>query len=314
MIRNRPDQGNQAFSPGPSIVAIGNFDGVHRGHRALVDRCKALARPGDLTAVVTFEPLPQAFFRPDNAPARLSTVYQKLDELRSAGVDITWLMRFDADLAQLSPRAFAEQVLAHKMQARAVAVGEDFRFGRRKDGDVSLLGQLGLELGFDVSVVPAVRCAGERISSSGIRARLADGDLEAAAEFLGRPFRMEGHVCRGAGLGRKLGYPTANLAIRAEPSPVGGVLAAFSRVAGGPWLPAVTNLGRRPVVDGKETLLEVHLFDFDEDLYGKRLEVQFVAKLRDELNFDTLDELVDQMKRDERKAREVLVAAGTPTE
>lgn len=313
VIRDRPDRGAQAFSPAPSIVAIGNFDGVHTGHRALVDRCKSLARRGELTAVVTFEPLPLAFFHPVGAPARLTTVWQKLNQLQSAGIDITWLMRFNKALAELSARTFAEQVLADKMQARAVVVGEDFRFGRGKAGDVNLLNQLGRELGFDVAVVPDVIIAGERVSSSGIRARLAQGDFEGAARLLGRPFSMEGHVCRGAGLGRKLGYPTANLAIRAAPSPLGGVLAAFSRVAGGPWLPTVTNLGSRPVVDGKETLLEVHFFDFDEDLYGKRLEVQFVAKLRDELNFDTLDELVEQMKRDEHQARELLAAAGTPS-
>jgi riboflavin kinase/FMN adenylyltransferase len=312
VIRNRPEWGDQAFVPGRSVVAIGNFDGVHLGHHALIDRCQSLASPGDSVAVVTFEPLPLAFFRPEQAPARLSTVYQKLDLLSSAGVDTAWLMRFDGGLAGLSARAFVEQVLVEKMKARVVVVGEDFRFGRGKDGDVVLLKALGRELGFEVELEPTVLCNGERISSSGIRTRLAGGDFDSTAEFLGRPFRMEGHVCRGAGLGRKLGYPTANLAIRAEPSPIGGVLAAFTRVAGGPWLPAVTNLGRRPVVGGKEPLLEVHLFDFDEDLYGQRLEVQFVAKLRDELNFDTLDELVEQMKRDEHKARELLALAGTP--
>jgi len=312
VIRNRPEWGNQAFSPGHSAVAIGNFDGVHLGHRALIDRCQSLARPGDSVAVVTFEPLPLAFFRPESAPSRLSTVYQKLDLLRSAGVDITWLMRFDGGLAELTARAFVEQVLVNKMQARAVVVGEDFRFGRGKAGDVVLLEKLGRELGFEIEIVAAVLCDGEKVSSSGIRAKLAQGDFGSAADFLGRPFRMEGHVCRGAGLGRKLGYPTANLAVRAEPSPLGGVLAAYSRVVDGPWLPAVTNLGRRPAVGGKVPLLEVHFFDFDEDLYGQRLEVQFVAKLRDELNFDTLDELVEQMKRDEHEARELLALAGPP--
>ncbi len=312
VIRNRPDWGDQPFSPVNSAVAIGNFDGVHLGHRALIERCQSVVKPGELAAVVTFEPLPLAFFRPENAPARLSTVYQKLELLRSAGVDLAWQMRFDGKLAGLSARAFVEKVLVNKMQARAVVVGEDFRFGRGKDGDVRLLAELGEAFGFSTQIVPAVMCKDERISSSGVRSKLAAGDFESAADFLGRPFRMEGHVCRGAGLGRKLGYPTANLAIRAEPSPLGGVLAAFSRVSGGPWLPAVTNLGRRPAVGGKEPVLEVHFFDFDEDLYGQRLEVQFVAKLRNELNFDTLDELVDQMKRDEQEARELLARAERP--
>jgi riboflavin kinase/FMN adenylyltransferase len=221
-------------------------------------------------------------------------------------------MRFDGKLASLSAREFVKQVLVDKMRVRAVVVGEDFRFGRGKDGDVCLLAELGGEFGFCTEIVPAVMCKGERISSSGVRSKLVAGNFESAAEFLGRPFSMEGHVCRGAGLGKKLGYPTANLAIRARPSPLGGVLAAFSRASNGPWLPSVTNLGQRPAVGGKEPLLEVHFFDFDEDLYGQRLEVQFVAKLRDELNFDTLDELVDQMKRDESEARKLLARAASP--
>jgi len=278
----------------------------------LIERSRKLAGPGDSVAVITFEPLPQAFFRPEQAPARLSTVYQKLDLLRSAGVDMTWLMRFGREFAKLSAREFTEQVLVRKLRASYVVIGEDFRFGRGQEGDMAMLQDSGRELGFEVSTVPAVLFGGERISSSGIRTRLAAGNLASAADWLGRPFRMEGHVTRGAGLGRKLGYPTANLGIRAQPSPLGGVLAAFSRVAGGPWLPSVTNLGRRPAVGGKEPLLEVHFFDFDEDLYGQRLEVQFVAKLRDELNFEILDDLVEQMKRDEREARLLLAGAETP--
>ena len=293
-------------------MAIGNFDGIHLGHQALVRRCRQLAGDAHAVAVVTFEPLPQAFFRPEHAPARLSTVYQKLDLLRSHGVDMTWLMRFGHGLAAMPADDFAKKVLAGKLRAKAVVVGDDFRFGRNQEGDVERLRTLGRELGFAVETVPAVLFDGERISSSGIRAKLATGDFAAAADRLGRPFRMEGHVIRGAGLGRTLGFPTANLAIRAEPSALGGVLAAFSRAAGGPWLPAVTNLGRRPAVGGKEPLLEVHFFDFDQDLYGQRLEVQFVAKLRDELNFGSLDDLVAQMKRDEQEARQRLAESGTP--
>jgi riboflavin kinase/FMN adenylyltransferase len=312
VIRNRPEWSDHPFSPVNSVVAIGNFDGVHLGHRALIERCQLLARPGEVKAVLTFEPLPLAFFRPQSAPARISTVYQKLSLLKSAGVDLAWQMRFDQKLANLGARTFVEKVLVEKLQARVVVVGEDFRFGKGKDGDVNLLEELGEQWGFSVAIVAAVMCGGERISSSGVRAKLAAGDFASAADFLGRPFTMEGHVSRGAGLGRKLGYPTANLAIRAEPSPLGGVLAAFARVRGGPWLPAVTNLGRRPAVGGKEPLLEVHFFDFDEDLYGQRLEVQFVAKLRDELDFDTLDELVEHMKKDEHEARRLLATANRP--
>ena len=310
--RNRPEWTEGAFDPGPSVVAIGNFDGVHLGHRALIEVSRELAGVDGAVAVVTFEPLPQTLFRPEQAPARLSTVYQKLDLLRSAGVDMTWLMRFDRQLAALTARQFVEQVLVRKLNASHVVVGKDFRFGRGREGDVVSLTELGAELGYEVKTVPAVLCDNERISSSGIRSKLAAGDFASAADWLGRPFRMEGYVTRGAALGTALGYPTANLRIRAEPSPLGGVFAAFSRARGGRWLPAVTNLGRRPAVGGKEQLLEVHFFDFDKDLYGQRLEVQFVAKLRDELNFESLDDLVGQMKRDEQSARLILAAADSP--
>ena len=294
------------------MVAIGNFDGVHLGHRALIEKSRQLAGPSGTVAVVTFEPQPMAFFRPEQAPSRLSTVYRKLDLLRETGVDLAWLMRFDNTLAETSATDFAEQVLRRRMNAQTIVIGEDFRFGRGQEGDVAALRKLGRKLGFEVVTVPAVLSGGLRISSSRVRAKLADGDFSGAADLLGRPFRMEGHVIRGAALGRTLGYPTANLAIRAEPSPLGGVLAAFSSISGGPWLPAVCNLGRRPAVGGKEPLLEVHFFDFDQDIYGQRLEVQFVAKLRDELNFRSLDDLVVQMKRDEQAARQCLKAAMPP--
>jgi riboflavin kinase/FMN adenylyltransferase len=320
VIRNRPanepfDSPNRnagVYAPAGSVVAIGNFDGVHRGHLAVIDRCRQLCGPDQAVAMVTFEPLPQAFFRPDQAPARLTTVRQKLGLLSAAGVDITWLMRFDGRLASLTAREFIQRVLIRRLAAQQVVVGADFRFGKGREGDVALLAGVGDQRGFGVHIEPAFTYAGERISSSGIRRHLAASEFDRAAELLGRPFRMEGHVVRGAGLGRTLGYPTANLRIRARPSPLGGVLAAFARIGGGPWLPAVTNLGRRPAVGGGEPLLEVHFFDLDQDLYGKRLEVQFVAKLRDELNFANIEELVAQMNRDSEAARACLAAAPRP--
>jgi riboflavin kinase/FMN adenylyltransferase len=320
VIRDRPAEAPRdgsaqvqgAYASRGAAVAIGNFDGVHRGHVAVIDRCRQLANAGEAIAMVTFEPLPQAFFRPAQAPARLTTVYQKLRLLRAAGVDLTWLTRFDGQFAGLTAREFVERVLVTGLAARQIVVGADFRFGRGREGDVTSLAELGDEFGFGVHIEPAVLCDGERISSSGIRRHLAAGEFDIAARLLGRPFRMGGHVIRGAGLGRKLGYPTANLRIRARPSPLGGVLAAFARVTDGPWMPAVTNLGRRPAVGGGEPLLEVHFFDLDEDLYGQRLEVQFVAKLRDEQDFENIEALVAQMKRDEGAARVCLAQANTP--
>ncbi len=285
---------------------------MHRGHMSLIECCQEMASSNDVLAMVTFEPLPQAFFRPGHEPARLSTVHQKLSSFQAAGVDLVWMMRFGKELAGQSAREFARQVLHAGLAAKCVVIGEDFRFGRGREGNVSMLKQFGAEMGFDVETVAAVECSGQRISSSGIRQHLAAGNFRSAAECLGRPFRMEGCVVRGANLGKKLGYPTANLRIRARPSPLQGVFAVFARCAGDRWRAGVSNLGWRPAVGGKEPLLEVHFFDFDKDLYGQRLEVQFVAKLRNELNFEHIDDLVVQMTSDEAQARACLARIAMP--
>jgi riboflavin kinase / FMN adenylyltransferase len=313
VLRNRPGQSRNSKWLS-SVVTIGNLDGVHLGHRALLARCKKLAGKNEAVSVVTFEPLPQAVFKPEAAPARLTTVYQKLEQLRAAGADCTWMLRFDAALAALPPGEFVTRVLVAGLGARCVVVGEDFRFGHRREGDVARLKTLGEELGFEVDTLPAVYLGAERISSSAIRSALAEGNLELAARMLGRPFRMEGHVVVGQQLGRKLGYPTANLRVRARPAAVQGVFAVYVRVPVYPgglhghhnWLPGVCSLGWRPTVGGLDPLLEVHLFDFKRDLYGQRLEVEFVAKLRDEAHFESIDTMVAQMRRDEAEARLIL--------
>lgn len=313
VFRNSPGDVEPAAKSGrSSVVAIGNFDGVHLGHLALIDRCKERAGTDHSVVVITFEPLPQAFFRPEHAPARLTTVHQKLSCLKNAGVDQVWLMRFGRELASLTAQEFVEQALVSAMGARCIVIGEDFRFGRGRKGNAGSLREMGAEKGFTVETVAAVECQGERISSSTIRGKLAQGDFGTVARCLGRPFTMEGYVVQGAKLGRSLGYPTANMKVRARPCPLQGVFAVFARAVGGCWLPAVSNLGYRPAVGGREPLLEVHFFDFEKDLYGQRLEVQFVAKLRDELDFESMDELVDQMKRDEAEARTRLAQAKKP--
>jgi riboflavin kinase/FMN adenylyltransferase len=315
VIRNRPGKSFAGSSASrPSVVAVGNFDGLHRGHQALIERCREKAEPGDAIAVVTFEPLPQAFFSPEQQLPRLSTVYQKLRSFQSAGVDIAWLMRFGKELAAMPAQDFTRQVLHENLRAKCIVIGEDFRFGRSREGTVALLKELGAEMDFSVETVAAVKCRGERISSSTIRHLLATGQFQLAAEYLGRPFRMEGHVVRGAKLGRKLGYPTANLRIRAHPSPLHGVFAVLARCEGDRWRGGVSNLGWRPAVGGKEPLLEVQFFDFDKVLYGQRLEVQFVAKLRDELDFKHIDDLVIQIKDDEANARACLAQMAMPEE
>jgi riboflavin kinase/FMN adenylyltransferase len=313
VARNRPGRtGFRSHGIGPSVVTIGNFDGLHRGHHALIGRCRDLRGAGEPVVVVTFEPLPHAFFRPEQAPARLTTVRQKLALLEDAGTDLVWLMRFDKSLSSLSADEFVRQVLINDLGVRAVVVGEDFRFGRGRQGDIAALKGFGSDLGFSVETVDDVMSDGQRVSSSVIRKALSVGDFELAQTLLGRPFAMEGRVIRGKMLGRDFGYPTANLRIRARPCPLGGIFAVYARIAGGPWMAGVSNLGVRPAVGGGEPLLEVHFFDFSKDIYGQRLEVRFVAKLRDELHFDSLDDLVAQMRRDEQQARQILDQAPVP--
>jgi len=299
-----------------SVVTIGNFDGLHLGHQELLSNCHALADDTAKVAVVTFEPLPGAVFSPENPPARLTTVYQKLDRLQTEGVDLVWLIRFDRAFSRLPAREFVHQVLVEGLRARHVVVGADFHFGHRREGDVPLLRQLGKEHGFGVTIVPAVYLGDERVSSSLIRGALAAGDLTRAATMLGRPFRMEGRVVRGEQLGRKLGYATANLRVRARPAPLHGIFAVYARAGKRqhrePWRAAVSSIGWRPAVGGKEPLLEVHFFDFEGDLYGQRLEVEFVAKLRDEVHFERIEDMVAQMRRDEAAARDALAQTERP--
>jgi riboflavin kinase/FMN adenylyltransferase len=289
------------------VVTVGNFDGVHLGHQTLISRCHELAQPGQDVAVICFDPLPQAFFRPTHAPGRLSTTTQKIQLFEQSGIDLVWMMRFNQELAEMSPENFARKVLSTGVSATHVVVGEDFRFGHARQGDLDMLQQFGGNLGFQVEAVADVEIDGERVSSTVIRKALASGDLVKAKKFLGRPFTMSGEVIEGQGLGRGLGFPTANMKLEAEPSPVAGVFAVKARLEeGSEWLNAVASLGNRPAVGGKEFLVEVHLFDFSADLYGQRMEVEFVAKIRDEENFDSMDALVEQMKLDAAQARKIL--------
>lgn len=289
-----------------SVVTIGNFDGLHLGHQSLIQRCKSLAGGQRPIAVVTFEPLPQAWFRPDAAPARLMQVRQKLDYLAKEGVDLVWLMRFNQALADMTAGAFVQSVLVETLAANDVVVGEDFHYGKGRQGDIESLSHSGERLGFGVNAVSMLDVDGYRASSSHIRACLAAGDLEQAKHLLGRPFCMVGRVIRGRQLGRQLGYPTANIRLTASPSPLKGVFAIRARRGESGWHDGVANLGTRPAVGGEGFLLEAHLFDFEGDLYGQRLEVEFVEKLRDEAHFKDIDDLVVQMREDERQARHCL--------
>ncbi len=312
-----------SLAPGGSVLAVGAFDGLHRGHAALLARVRERAQVLGLSPlVVSFEPLPRAFFAREPLP-RLSSVRDKLEGLCEAGMERALLLRFNAALAAMSAEDFVRDVLVQRARAREVWVGADFRFGHARRGDVALLERLGGESGFVTRVFDTQHDAGERVSSSAIRAALAAGAFADAARLLGRPFTIDGRVVRGRQLGRTLGYPTANIRLGRRISPVAGIFAvrvqglgrqplpggrSGASCARDTWasLPGVASLGLRPTVGGREPLLEAHLFDFEGDLYGRRLAVEFVAKLRDEEKFASLDALTAQMHRDAAAARTIL--------
>jgi riboflavin kinase/FMN adenylyltransferase len=305
MIRFRDTLG-PCLTPGGSVVTIGAFDGVHRGHRALLSHVRSRADALGLPAVaLTFEPVPRQFFAGKQSFARLSSPGEKCRRIGEF-VDGIGLLHFDAALAATSAEAFIERVLVGRLAVRELWVGPGFRFGHARKGDLALLREFGARHGFSAKEAPRIDDAGERISSSRIRELLAAGRFDEAAALLGRRFTMGGHVVHGLQLGRKLGYPTANLRVPWGAPPVTGICAVRVTGAGLEAWPSVASLGTRPTVGGVEPLLEAHLFDFDGDLYGQKLEVDFVAKLRDEARFPNLDAMVEQIHRDAAEARAIL--------
>lgn len=297
------------------VLTIGNFDGVHRGHQAVLAQLKALARAQQLPAtVVSFEPTPREFFCPAEAPVRLAGLREKAVDLAAAGADRLLCLRFNRAFAQWPPQRFVEALLVDGLGARAVMVGEDFRYGHERAGDAASLAAAGRKHGFEVAPLPIVKVGGERISSTRVRAALAAGDTDLATALLGRPYRVCGRVVPGARLGRSLDVPTANLRIGARPAPRFGVYAVQVRVAGegGAVHQGAANLGVRPAVGGGECLLEVHLLDFDGDLYGRRLEVWFRDYLRPEASFDSNAALRAQMLADIQRTRILLARHPSP--
>jgi riboflavin kinase/FMN adenylyltransferase len=290
-------------------VAIGNFDGIHLGHQALVRAARELARPGQPVAVVTFEPHPREAFDPQGAPRRLMRVTDKAIALERLQVDELIVLNFNAALRQMSPEQFALDVLRGGLGVEHVVVGEGFRYGAGRAGDIDVLRDSGERCGFSVTEVPAVKQLGARVSSTAVRAAVAAGDMPGAEALLGRPFSLAGRVGHGQRLGRELGFPTANLRLHPRSVAESGIYAVLVRgIPGAPSAPAVASLGTRPTVGGIEPLLEVHVFDFGGNLYGRRLDVEFIARLRDEERFDSLPALVAQMHADARRAREILAA------
>lgn len=287
-----------------AAVAVGNFDGVHLGHQALVSAAVARAREaGGAAVVLTFDPHPALVLRPQAAPRALTTLVQKEELVATLGASRLVALEFDARLAAQPPEAFAREVLAGALGAHHVVVGESFRFGHARAGDARVLEELGRGLGFDVRVVPSVLRAGRPVSSSRVREALRAGDVAEAAELLGRPYALDGAVVRGDGRGRELGIPTANLAADEQLLPARGVYAGHCRLPGGEWRLSVVNVGERPTFSGAETVVEAHLVGFEGDLYGEHLRLALSVRLRDEQRFASAAALVERIRADVAEAR-----------
>ena len=293
----------------PCALTIGNFDGVHRGHQALLAHVRsASASLGLEAAVMTFEPHPREYFAQrsgdlSKAPARIANLRDKLGDLAKAGIDRVIVEHFNEHFAAVAPDDFIERVLVEGLHVKWLMVGDDFRFGARRAGDIQMLQDAGRRFGFHVETLPAVMHGAQRISSSAVRAALAEGDFARTSELLGHPYTMSGHVIHGQKLGRTLGFPTLNLRVVHRPALSGIFVVQVHGLADRP-LPAVASLGVRPTVeDAGRMLLEVHLFDFAQSCYGKLVRVEFLAKLRDEEKYGDLATLTAAIDRDAAQAR-----------
>jgi riboflavin kinase/FMN adenylyltransferase len=296
-----------------AVVAIGNFDGIHRGHQAIIGEAARLARAQDAPlAVLTFEPHPRSFFRPELAPFRLTPFRLKTRLIEALGVDVLVVLTFDEALSRLTADEFAADVLAKGLGIRHAVVGDNFAFGHKRGGTVATLEALGERHDFAVSCLSRVRGPGGEIySSTRVRDYLQAGNPTRAALLLGRYWEIEGRVNPGDRRGRTLGMPTANLSLEGYLEPARGVYAVragLDRGAAIRWHDGVANLGVRPMFDGKTSLLEAHLFDFAQDIYGQHLRVALVELLRPEMTFESIDALVAQMADDARRARVILAA------
>ncbi|MCU0260833.1 MAG: bifunctional riboflavin kinase/FAD synthetase [Ilumatobacteraceae bacterium] len=297
-----------------AVITIGAYDGVHRGHRVVIDQVRRLASDlGARSAVVTFDRHPASVVRPESAPQLLTDAEQRLELLAATGVDATVVVAFDSERAKESPAAFVERVLVDVLSTRLIVVGEDFHFGHQRAGNVELLHELGQRFDFEVVPVSLVARADgvdEPVSSTAIRRALAGGDVGLATEMLGRPFEARGTVVQGDQRGRLLGFPTANVEVPNQIClPADGVYAGWYERPDGEVLPCAINLGRRPTFyeHADHSLLEAHLIDFDGDLYGERAAVRFVSFLRSERKFDGIDALATQLKHDVEHARAALM-------
>ncbi len=294
---------------GGCVVTIGAYDGLHLGHTQLLDRVIKAARAASQPAVVmSFEPTPREFFSAARPPARLMRFREKFEALAEYGIDIFYCPRFDPTMRSIRADAFIRQILVHGLNARHIVVGDDFRFASRREGTIEHLVQASRVLEYGIEQVPSITVDGVRVSSTVIRELLAAGEVQRAAAFLGRPYRMSGKVVEGRKVGRSLGYATANVDIRRRQSAVHGIYAVRVNGLGPTAIDGVASVGTRPTFDLCKPLLEVHLFDFDAEIYGEYIHVDFLAHLRPEEKFASVDELVAQMAVDAENARTALAA------
>lgn len=286
------------------VATIGNFDGVHRGHRVIIEQVREKAHAlGVPAAVMIFEPQPREYFQGLDAPARLTRFREKVEALRTLGVDVVICLQFNRRLRELSAMDFIQQVIERGLRARHLVVGDDFRFGCDRAGNFELLQRVGRDAGFDVEHTRTVTEDSRRVSSTWVRECLADNGLREAARLLGRPYSIGGRVVHGRQLGRQIGAPTANILLGDRQAPLRGVYVVQARLPDGETLGGVANIGLRPTVDGKRPSLEVHLFDYAGDLYGKRIETTFLQPLRDEARFPDIESLKQQIAVDMEQAR-----------
>lgn len=292
-----------------SVVTVGNFDGVHRGHQQVLAQLKAAGARLELPVVVMlFEPHPAEFFSPGQAPVRLMNLREKLQALAVHGVDYVVMVRFDAAFSSLSAECFVRDILHHALRARFVSVGDDFHFGAGRRGDFKLLSMMGRQLGFEVAHQPAFKIAGARVSSTRIRQTLAEPNLALATKMLGHVYGFSGRVIHGQKQGRKLGFPTLNVNPKRQKMPVSGVFAVRVDIAETKEraLPGVANIGVRPTVDGVRPSIEVHLFDWSKMVYGAHITVKLTDFIRPERKFSSLDALMQQIHQDAQQARTLL--------
>jgi riboflavin kinase/FMN adenylyltransferase len=294
---------------GGSVVTIGAYDGVHVGHEQLLSRVRAASKKLGLPAIVmSFEPTPKEFFSAASPPARLMRFREKFDALADHGIDLFYCPRFEAQIRDISADDFVRRILVHGLCVRHIVIGDDFRFARKREGTLAQLQQMGVALDYAVEQVPSVIVDGIRVSSTAIRDALWNGEMRQATALLGRPYRMSGKIIKGEKMGRTLGFPTANVDLRRRQSAVMGIFAVrVHGLEGGPH-DAVASVGARPTFDGTKPLLEVHIFDFDREIYGEYIHVDFISRLRGQVKYDDVAELVAQMHRDADNARAALAA------